>query len=134
MIDQINGIILNKKDSYVIVMVGGIGLRVNMSVYGLESLPNQGEKVQISTYLHVREDILDLWNNLDSEENIWFVSSLESIQKKLDKKEIDYEFLVYPNISNISQENPEYRMWKMYSQYLQNKKKPHIVSTIFVNL
>ena len=73
-----------------------------------------------------REDILDLWNNLDSEENIWFVSSLESIQKKLDKKEIDYEFLVYPNISNISQENPEYRMWKMYSQYLQNKKKINI--------
>ena len=65
MIDQINGIILNKKESYVILMVGGIGLKVNMSVYGLQTLPKQGDKVQISTYLHVREDILDLYGFSD---------------------------------------------------------------------
>ena len=44
MIDQINGIILNKKESYAIIMVGGIGLKVNMSVYGLQTLPKQGDK------------------------------------------------------------------------------------------
>ena len=49
MIDQVNGILLNKKDSYAIIMVGGLGLRVNMSVYGLQTLPNEGGKVQIST-------------------------------------------------------------------------------------
>ena len=58
MIDQINGILLNKKDSCAIIMVGGLGLRVNMSVYGLQTLPNEGEKVQISTYLHVRDCLL----------------------------------------------------------------------------
>ena len=65
MIDQINGILLNKKDSYAIIMVGGLGLKLNMSVYGLQTLPNEGEKVQISTYLHVREDILDLYGLSD---------------------------------------------------------------------
>ena len=44
MIDQVNGILLNKKDSYAIIMVGGLGLRVNMSVYGLQTLPNEGGK------------------------------------------------------------------------------------------
>ncbi len=85
MIDQINGIILNKRDSYVIVMVGGIGLKVNMSVYGLESLPNQGEKAQISTYLHVREDILDLYGFSDAFERNTFhlLISISGIGPKL---------------------------------------------------
>ena len=85
MIDQINGIILNKKDSYVIVMVGGIGLKVNMSVYGLQTLPKQGDKVQISTYLHVREDILDLYGFSDVTERNTFhlLTSISGIGPKL---------------------------------------------------
>ena len=67
MIDQVNGILLNKKDSYAIIMVGGLGFKVNMSVHGLKTLPNEGGKVQISTYLHVREDILDLYRPLIKE-------------------------------------------------------------------
>ena len=85
MIDQINGIILNKKESYVIMMVGGIGLKVNMSVYGLQTLPDQGEKVQISTYLHVREDILDLYGFSDVIERNTFhlLTSISGIGPKL---------------------------------------------------
>ena len=85
MIDQLNGILLNKKDSYVIVMVGGLGLRVNMSVYGLESLPNEGGKVKISTYLHVREDILDLYGFSDVVERNTFhlLTSISGIGPKL---------------------------------------------------
>ena len=85
MIDQINGIILNKKESYVILMVGGIGLKVNMSVYGLQTLPNQGDKVQISTYLHVREDILDLYGFSDVIERNTFhlLTSISGIGPKL---------------------------------------------------
>ena len=85
MIDQINGIILNKKESYVIIMVGGIGLKVNMSVYGLQTLPDQGEKVQISTYLHVREDILDLYGFSDVTERNTFhlLTSISGIGPKL---------------------------------------------------
>ena len=85
MIDQINGIILNKKESYVIIMVGGIGLKVNMSVYGLQTLPNEGDKVQISTYLHVREDILDLYGFSDViERNTFhFLTSISGIGPKL---------------------------------------------------
>ena len=85
MIDQINGIVLNKKESYVIMMVGGIGLKVNMSVYGLQTLPKQGDKVQISTYLHVREDILDLYGFSDVIERNTFhlLTSISGIGPKL---------------------------------------------------
>ena len=85
MIDQINGIILNKKESYAIIMVGGIGLKVNMSVYGLETLPKQGDKVQICTYLHVREDILDLYGFSDEGERKIFLLliSISGIGPKL---------------------------------------------------
>ena len=85
MIDQINGIILNKKESYAIIMVGGIGLKVNMSVYGLQTLPNHGDKVQISTYLHVREDILDLYGFSDVIERNTFhlLTSISGIGPKL---------------------------------------------------
>ena len=85
MIDQINGIILNKKESYVIILVGGIGFKVNMSDYGLQTLPNQGDKVQISTYLHVREDILDLYGFSDVIERNTFhlLTSISGIGPKL---------------------------------------------------
>ena len=85
MIDQINGIILNKKESYAIIMVGGMGLKVNMSVYGLQTLPNHGDKVQISTYLHVREDILDLYGFSDVNERNTFhlLTSISGIGPKL---------------------------------------------------
>lgn len=85
MIDQVNGILLNKKDSYAIIMVGGLGLRVNMSVYGLQTLPNEGGKVQISTYLHVREDILDLYGFSDRlERNVFhLLISISGIGPKL---------------------------------------------------
>ncbi len=80
MIELGNGILLNKKDSYAIIMVGGLGLRVNMSVYGLQTLPNEGGKVQISTYLHVREDILDLYGFSDVVERNTF--HLQRIQRE----------------------------------------------------
>jgi len=85
MIDQINGIILNKKESYATIMVGGIGLRLNMSVYGIQTLPNEGEKAQISTYLHVREDILDLYGFSDVVERNTFLllTSISGIGPKL---------------------------------------------------
>ena len=85
MIDQINGILLNKKDSYAIIMVGGLGLKANMSVYGLQTLPNEGVEVQISTYLHVREDILDLYGFSDVVERSTFhlLISISGIGPKL---------------------------------------------------
>ena len=85
MIDQVNGTLLNKKDSYAIIMVGGLGLRVNMSVYGLQTLPNEGGKVQISTYLHVREDILDLYgfSNVVERNTFHLLTSISGIGPKL---------------------------------------------------
>ena len=66
-------------------MVGGLGLKVNMSVYGLQTLPSEGGKVQISTYLHVREDILDLYGFSDVIERNTFhlLTSISGIGPKL---------------------------------------------------
>ncbi len=85
MIDQLKGIVLTKNISYAVLMVGGIGYKVNMSINGLRTLPEVGKEVQILTYLHVREDILDLYGFMDSIERDTFhlLTSISGIGPKL---------------------------------------------------
>jgi Holliday junction DNA helicase RuvA len=60
-IDSVNGILRHKSPTEAIVEVGGIRLRVHISVNTYERLPSVGSPVELLTYLHVREDILDLY-------------------------------------------------------------------------
>ena len=85
MIDQLNGIIIDKYESYATLMVGGIGFKINMSINGLNALPEQGEDVQIFTYLHVREDILELYGFYSLvERNVFhLLTSISGIGPKL---------------------------------------------------
>ena len=85
MIDQINGTIIGKYDSYASIMVAGIGFKINMSINGLRSLPEQGKDVKVYTYLHVREDILELYGFYDSIERNTFhlLTSISGIGPKL---------------------------------------------------
>ena len=85
MIDQLKGEILEKHPTYTVIMVGGVGYKVNMSINGLQSLPNSGNEIQILTYLHVREDILDLYGFFDSIERNAFhlLTSISGIGPKL---------------------------------------------------
>ena len=61
MIDQLKGIVEQKTLTYAVLFVNGVGYKLTMSINGLESLPSKGKEAHILTYLHVREDILNLY-------------------------------------------------------------------------
>ena len=61
MIDSLSGILIKKDPSAVIIDIGGVRLKVFITVGSYEELPAKGEQVEILTYLHVKEDILNLY-------------------------------------------------------------------------
>lgn len=61
MIDSLSGILVKKDPSAVIIDIGGVRLKVFITVGSYERLPSKGEQVELLTYLHVREDILNLY-------------------------------------------------------------------------
>ena len=74
LIDSISGKLLVKKPTEAIIDIGGFRFQVNISVSAYESLPRQGEKVDLLTYLHVKEDILDLYGFKDIGERSLFMN------------------------------------------------------------
>lgn len=85
MIDQLKGSVGQKTDTYAVIFVNGVGYKVKMSINGLKSLPNDGTDVHILTYLHIREDIMDLYGFSDSKERKTFhlLLSITGIGPKL---------------------------------------------------
>ena len=85
MIDKLKGVLDKKSTTYAVIFVGGVGYKLKMSINGLESLPSIGNKVNILTYLYVREDILDLYGFIDSIERNTFnlLISISGIGPKL---------------------------------------------------
>jgi Holliday junction DNA helicase RuvA len=61
MISSIEGILSARTPTAVVIETGGFGLEVNVPVPALVSLGNIGDRVRLSTYLHVREDALTLF-------------------------------------------------------------------------
>ena len=61
MIENIKGIVEKKTPAYVVKNANGIGIKISMSINGLEAVPPKGNDAVILTYLHVREDMLDLY-------------------------------------------------------------------------
>ncbi len=61
MIYNITGNIILVEPYHVVVECSGIGYSVKTSMTTLSKLPSTGEKTTLFTYLHVREDILDLY-------------------------------------------------------------------------
>lgn len=61
MIHSLSGILREKEGNQFAVEIGGISFKLKSSVNVLNSLPSIGEKVNIFTYLHVREDALELY-------------------------------------------------------------------------
>ena len=61
MIENIKGIVEKKTPAYVVMHANGIGIKISMSINGLEAVPPKGNDAVILTYLHVREDMLDLY-------------------------------------------------------------------------
>ena len=60
MISQISGKLISLNEGFVIIELGGLGLKVNMSTSSIKNF-NLNEIVSLVTHLHVREDALDLF-------------------------------------------------------------------------
>ena len=60
MIDQLKGKLVLYNDSYLVIKVGGLGIKVNIPKTSSKNF-KMDEVMSLSTYLHVREDALDLY-------------------------------------------------------------------------
>ena len=78
MIDSLSGILFKKDPSFAIIDIGGVRLKVFVTVGSYEQLPSVGGKVEILIYLHVKEDILDLYG-FSGEEQRELFSLLNSV-------------------------------------------------------
>ncbi|KAA3615727.1 MAG: Holliday junction branch migration protein RuvA [Calditrichaeota bacterium] len=85
MFEYINGIIDTKKPTEIVVDVNGVGYLFKISLSTYKHLPQAGRKVKIKSYLHVREDILQLFGFIDEKERDVFLSllSISGIGPKL---------------------------------------------------
>ena len=60
MIYQIRGSLISKHKDFVVLEVGGIGLKISSTHNTISEIKNKDE-ILLYTYLHVREDALDLY-------------------------------------------------------------------------
>tara|TARA_S200000501_G_scaffold353209_1_gene372806 strand:+ start:55610 stop:56212 length:603 start_codon:yes stop_codon:yes gene_type:complete len=74
MIENLKGYIQKKTHTQVVININGMGMSVLMSLNGIESLPDVGNEALILTYLHVREDVLDLYGFATDQERGTFKS------------------------------------------------------------
>ena len=65
MIDFVEGKLEEKGEEGAVISVGGLGLSLFLSTPTLQSLSCIGEKVRLYSYLHVREDLLQLYGFSD---------------------------------------------------------------------
>ncbi len=73
MIDYLEGILRYKSPTFIVVDVGGVGYKVNLSLSSYNLLPPEGNEIKINTYLHFREDGLALYGFLAQEERDFFL-------------------------------------------------------------
>src|SRR2546422_10880132 len=72
MIAAVHGPLMAKMPTAALIQVGGISLRLQISVSCFETLPAVGREVHLLTYLHVREDALQLFGFTDETERSLF--------------------------------------------------------------
>ena len=73
MIDSIKGTLVKKNPTSVIIDVGGIRLGVPITLATFEKIPDPNQAVELLTYLHVREDIMELYGFYDDLERDVFM-------------------------------------------------------------
>jgi Holliday junction DNA helicase RuvA len=72
MIDAVSGILVSKMPTSAVVRVGGFHIRLLTSVSCFETLPAVGRELSLLSYLHVREDALQLYGFADHVERDLF--------------------------------------------------------------
>jgi Holliday junction DNA helicase RuvA len=72
MIDSVTGTLAAKTPTSVVLQIGGFRLRLLISVSCFETLPALGREASLLAYLHVREDVLQLYGFADHVERDLF--------------------------------------------------------------
>ncbi|MCF7824991.1 MAG: Holliday junction branch migration protein RuvA [Candidatus Marinimicrobia bacterium] len=72
MYEFIAGKLSSKQPDHIVIETNGIGYSLKISLSTFEKLPGVGESVKVYTYLHVREDILDLYGFVEKVEREFF--------------------------------------------------------------
>ena len=68
MLAYIKGSLEIKNNNYIVIDVGGLGYKVNMSKKALENVGNIGDKIKVYTYYRVREDDISIFGFNTNEE------------------------------------------------------------------
>ena len=72
MIARLSGIVLEKREDAVVLDVQGVGYLVHLSLQSMAHLPPVGARAQLRCHTHVREDSLQLFGFVSSEEEELF--------------------------------------------------------------
>lgn len=76
MIEFLRGRLAQKQPARLVIDVGGVGMGVDVSLRTAESMPGEGDTVNLLTYLHVREESLELYGFQDEVERTLFLKLL----------------------------------------------------------
>jgi holliday junction DNA helicase RuvA len=77
MIDVVTGQVAAIHNTYVVVMVGGVGLRVIVPKTVFDAIDGRGQAITLYTHLAVREDDLALYGFADPDERALFETLLK---------------------------------------------------------
>ena len=69
----IKGTLVQKSDNYIVVDANGVGYMIYTSLNSMQNTGEIGKKITIYTYLHVREDVMDLFGFTSIEEKNMFM-------------------------------------------------------------
>ena len=85
MLDYIEGKLVHKTPTTAVVDNNGLGFSLRISVSTSGRLPQEGQNVKLKTYLHVREDILQLYGFAEEGERELFLAliSISGVGPKL---------------------------------------------------
>ena len=72
MIERVEGVIVERAPTHVVVGVGGIGYGLSISLNTFEQLPDLGSEVSLLTHTYVREDRFQLFGFSDAGERKMF--------------------------------------------------------------
>lgn len=73
MIAQLRGLLIEKSPTSVILEAGGVGFEIGIPLSSLNAIGEVGEEIRLFTYLHVREDTLQLYGFASKQERALFL-------------------------------------------------------------
>jgi Holliday junction DNA helicase RuvA len=73
MIEYLKGILIKKAPTHLVIDVNGVGYGVNVSLRTSDSMSDIGKPVELTTFLYVKEDIMELFGfSSNRERDVFF--------------------------------------------------------------